>query len=428
MNEQLLQFIWQFQYYNQQMLQTEAGEALRIVHPGNYNRHQGPDFLQATIVIGNVTLVGQIELHVLASDWHKHRHGNDGMYQNVVLHVVWQKDVDIKDAYNKEIPTLCLQNLVPKVLLQRYEQLMHQTHILCAPLLKQAAPQLDLVWVSWKERLLAERLEQRSSHILQLLAQSNHHWEAVCWWLMASNFGISVNKSLFEQVARSIDITILAKHKQQLLQLEALLLGQANFLEQPTQQDAYAASLQKEYRFLKNKYQLRQVYELPAMLRMRPAAFPTVRLAQLAALVHNSSHLFATFKEAQKLSEVTRLLESQASKYWDTHYVIGKLATIDKPKIVGSDMVENIVINTISPLLFAYGMYTKEEKYKEKAIAWLMQLPPEHNRLLKPWEPIGIENQHAADSQALIELTKNYCYEKRCLECAIGNRLLKPIT
>ncbi len=426
MNEQLLQFIWQFQYYNQQMLQTEAGEALRIVHPGNYNRHQGPDFLQATIVIGNVTLVGQIELHVLASDWHKHRHGNDGMYQNVVLHVVWQKDVDIKDAYNKEIPTLCLQNLVPKVLLQRYEQLMHQTHILCAPLLKQAAPQLDLVWVSWKERLLAERLTQRNSHILNLLQQSNGHWEAVCWWMMASNFGISANKSLFEQVARSIDITILAKNKQQLLHLEALLLGQANFLEKPPQ-DAYTETLQKEFRFLKSKYQLPFVYEQPAMLRMRPAAFPTIRLALLAALVHKAQHLFATIKETQDLSVITQLLQAQASSYWDTHYVLGKPTNRHLAKILGTDMVENIVINTIAPLLFAYGSHTKEERYKEKAIAWLMQIPAEHNRLLKPWHDVGVLNQHAADSQALIELTKNYCYEKRCLECAIGNRLLKPI-
>jgi len=426
MNEQLLQFIWQFQYYNQQMLQTEAGEALRIVHPGNYNRHQGPDFLQATIVIGNVTLVGQIELHVLASDWHKHRHGNDGMYQNVVLHVVWQKDVDIKDAYNKEIPTLCLQNLVPKVLLQRYEQLMHQTHILCAPILKQAAPQLDLVWVSWKERLLAERLTQRNSHILNLLQQSNGHWEAVCWWMMASNFGISANKSLFEQVAKSIDITILAKNKQQLLHLEALLLGQANFLEKPPQ-DAYTETLQKEFRFLKSKYQLPFVYEQPAMLRMRPAAFPTIRLALLAALVHKAQHLFATIKETQDLSVITQLLQAQASSYWDTHYVLGKPTNRHLAKILGTDMVENIVINTIAPLLFAYGSYTKEERYKEKAIAWLMQIPAEHNRLLKPWHDVGVLNQHAADSQALIELTKNYCYEKRCLECAIGNRLLKPI-
>lgn len=312
MNERLLQFIWQFQYYNKHQLTTDEGEELQIILPGTYNQNQGPDFLNASVKIGSTVWVGNIELHVKASDWNKHRHTYDPNYRNVILHVVWDNDLSIDQA-----SALSLKERVPKVLLDNYEQLMQAS-------LKQACkgflPALSqLGWLSWKERLIAERLERKSEKVLQLLQESKQHWEEVFWWMLASNFGIKVNTEAFEATAKSVPVTILAKHKNQIHQLEALLLGQANLLNAEFEED-YPRLLQKEFRFLKTKYQLQPHNILPHFLRMRPANFPTVRLAQLAMLVSQSSHLFSKVKEMQSVKEIKSVLNITANDYWHYHY------------------------------------------------------------------------------------------------------------
>jgi hypothetical protein len=421
MNEKLLQFIWQFQYFSKQQLTTSQGEALYIEKPGTINHHQGPDFSEAMIRIGTTKWVGNIELHIYSADWFKHEHETDTNYSNIILHVVWEENVTVYDRNNQAIPTLILQNRISKILIERYRQMMEtKISIPCHFFL----PALStLGWSAWKERLVAERLERRSAQIWVLLEQSTLHWEEVCWWLLAANFGIKVNTVLFEQVAKSLSLNLLSKHKPQIHQLEALLLGQANLLSGEYADD-YALLLQREYRFLQKKYQLQPVSQKPAFLRMRPAAFPTIRLAQLAMLLCRSTHLFSQIKEITEIKDIRKLFMVTANDYWHYHYHFDE-PTIYKPKNLGMQMADNILINTVIPLLFAYGLYCKEEVYKDKAIQWLYQLTAENNHIVSNWKQAGIPNKSALDSQAFIELTNHYCTVKRCLDCAVGNKILK---
>jgi hypothetical protein len=421
MNEKLLQFIWQFQYFNRNDLLLESGEQLSIIKPGIHNTHQGPDFYDGFIKINEIQFAGNIEIHCLSSDWNKHRHSTDKQYGNVILHVVWQNDTDIKDIYGQTIPVLVLENRVAKTLLNRYSNLCESIGIPCH---NHSFPLLDQFgWMAWKERLLAERLERKAAHVLDLFNQSNNNWEETFWRLIAANFGMKVNTELFEAVAKSISISILSKHKNQINQLEALLMGQANLLSGEMEDD-YSMMLQKEYQFLKKKYSLASITIQPNFLRMRPANFPTIRLAQLAMLVQQSSHLFSKIKELQNVVDLSALFSVAANDYWHYHYHFNQVSDY-QPKLLGVDSINNIIINTIVPVLFAYGMYNKNEDYKEKAIKWLTETKPEVNNITKIWKDYGLKSKTAFDSQAIIELTNNYCHNKRCLDCAVGNKILK---
>lgn len=416
MNERLLQFIWQFQYFNQHQLFTDEGEPLQILSAGNFNRNQGPDFLNGSVRIGTTTWVGNIELHVKASDWDRHRHTSDPNYRNVILHVVWENDQSIEQA-----STLSLQERVPGVLLERYQQLMQGT--LNQPCRSFLPVLSQLGWLAWKERLLAERMQRKAARVLQMLEQSKQHWEEVLWWMLAANFGVKVNSEAFEAMARTIPVTVLAKHKNQVNQLEALLLGQANLLNGDFIED-YPQMLQKEYLFLKKKYGLRSHQVLPHFLRMRPANFPTLRLAQLAMLVNRSSHLFSSIKELKTVQQLKELLDVTANDYWHYHYRFDEPAEY-KEKHLGSQMADNLLINTIAPVLFAYGMFTRQEQYKEKAVHWLQQVAAEQNAITRFWAAAEVANHSAFDSQSLIELSNSYCNQQRCLECAVGNKILQ---
>lgn len=421
MTERLLQYIWQFQHYNRAALTTATGEQLTIIHQGQLNKNQGPDFSNASITIDGTKLFGNIELHIKASDWNKHQHSSDKNYSNIILHVVWQIDEAITDIHNAALPTLELQHLVPKFLLQRYESLMLSQEFVPS---QQHLPALNEIgWTAWKERLVAERLQHKSMHILQLLKQANNHWEEVFWWMLARNFGMKVNAEAFENIAKNIPVNILAKHKNQIHQLEALLFGQAGFLNREFTGD-YPILLRKEYAFLRTKYKLQQTFVQPFLLRMRPANFPTTRLAQLAMLVYQSSHLFSKVKETGSITAVKTFLNVTANDYWHYHYFFDEPGDY-KPKQLGAQMVENIIINTIVPTLFAYGTYTGNEHYIDKSLGWLADLKAEKNIITRHWETFGVTNKNALDSQALIELKTTYCDEKRCLECAVGNSILK---
>ena len=419
--ERLLQFIWQFQYFNLNELQTFDGEPLYIIHPGLFNKDQGPDFSHTKIQIGTTTLIGNSELHITSSGWRQHKHSEDKNYSNVILHIVWQHDEDVKDCNGHPIPTLELQPRVSNLLINRYSQLMHSQ--LFVPCEKHLPVLSELGWVSWKERLIAERLQKKSIFVLNLLKDSRQHWEEVFWWMLARNFGIKVNQEVFEQVAKNISITILAKHKNQIHQLEALLLGQAGLLGDNFTED-YPLLLQREYRFLAKKYSLRDIFQKPLFLRMRPANFPTVRLAQLAMLINNSSHLFSKIKEANSSQELRSYLDIIANDYWHYHYRFEE-TTVYNPKRVGVQMVDNIIINTIVPVLFSYGYYNKDQHCKDKALHFLSELQPEKNNITKSWQLFNVSNINALESQALLELKKYYCDKKRCLECAVGNKLLR---
>lgn len=414
--ERLLQFIWQFGYFNSSNLITAEGEKLVILSRGFLNKNQGPDFTAGKIKIGETTFAGTIELHTRTSEWKKHRHENDSNYKNVILHVVFQHDENVND-----IPVLELSSRISGLLLERYSSFMNNpTAIPCSTNIGNIR---DIVWASWKERLLAERLTRKSIHVLLLLEQSNFHWEEMFWWLLARNFGGKVNADAFERLARSVPVNVLAKHKHSIHQLEAMLFGQANLLNNDFSEE-YPKLLQREYQFLKNKYSLQPAQAQVLFLRMRPGNFPTIRLAQLAALVFGAAHLFSKIIETENLCGIKQLFEVTANDFWHYHYTFKESSSF-KRKTLGTDTIHNIIINSVVPALFSYGIYHNDEKHKSKALRWLEEIPPETNIITKEFAGFGIGNNSAYDSQALIELKNEYCSAKKCLDCSIGNYLLK---
>ncbi|MET0467007.1 MAG: DUF2851 family protein [Chitinophagaceae bacterium] len=415
MTERLLQYIWQLQYYNASGLLTVDGENVLVFAAGTHNTNQGPDFLNARIRIGDFTWSGSVELHLRTSDWNRHEHEQDPLYNNVILHVVWDHDALVND-----LPVLELKNRISRLLLQKYEFLLNATGFV--PCGQQIGRIAEMAWQSWKDRLVAERMLRKAAQADVFLKQNNYHWAETFWWLLARSFGSQVNADFFESVARSIPLSILARHKNQIHQLEALLLGQAGLLNDRWDED-YPVLLQREYGFLRHKYSLHPVHGQALFLRMRPVNFPTVRLAQLAMLIHQTTHLFSKVKETEELKEIFQWLDVTANDYWHYHYRPGELSSF-KPKRTGMGMIESVIINTIIPMLYTYGHFHGEEVLKAKALRWLLHLPAEANTVMEGFRTLGVELSTAFDSQAMLELKSQYCNQRRCLDCAVGHVIL----
>ncbi|MFY0254903.1 DUF2851 family protein [Chitinophaga sp. 30R24] len=418
LSEELFQHIWACRLFQQDHLFTTSGESVQILYPGVQNYCSGPDFTAARIRIGGTLWIGQVELHLKTSDWYRHGHQHNRQYDRIILHVVFVQDMPA--ARINGAPCLELQHHIPKLLLQRYEQLrQHAPFVACEA---HAARVPSLTWLSWKERLLAERWERKIGGFRAWLQGNQYNWEEVCYWAVAQSLGTPVNALPFLQLAQSLSYTLLLRHRQQPLQLEALLFGQAGMLN-GLPADAYALQLQEIFAYLRHKYRLSP---LPPhywnWLRMRPAAFPTIRIAVFAALQANTAHLFSRLLEAGSIAELERLFFVQPSVYWHTHYRFGQeVAATQRP---GKQAVHSILINTVLPLLFLYGQQKNLKYYQEKALHFLQQLPPEKNRITNSWTQLGVEQENAMESQALLQLKQHYCDEKRCLYCAIGTKLL----
>lgn len=427
-SEKLLQYIWQHKLFNMTDLCTADGEQLQVISAGMANTNAGPDFLNARIKIDNTLLAGNVELHLLASDWIKHHHSKDKKYHNLILHVVYENDSPGGDYLPAHIPVFELKERIPGILLERYRNLMHHNgNILCAS-------QVDLVdnltWTSWKDRLLIERWQQKTTLFDQWMEETRNSWEEIFYRALARNFGLPVNGDAFAALAYSLPLKLLALHKQNIVQLEALLFGQAGMLNDRFKEE-YPQRLRKEYLFLKKKYHLTAMQpHLWKWMRMRPSAFPSIRLAQFAALIHGSSHLFSKILETDDVRLVQDWLNIEASSYWDDHYHLltkEETSAQGKPqrKKLGKTMIQNILINTICPILAMYDKFQLNHQYLDRALEWMRSLPPENNRYTREWETLHIENDSAWDSQALLHLTRNYCMERRCLDCAVGNKILR---
>jgi hypothetical protein len=417
MTEKLLQFIWKHRYFNQQNLELNTGEPVMIVYPGDENTHQGPDFINARIRIRDHFWIGSIELHLYSSGWSKHNHSEDENYRNVILHVVWKQDpLDMK----RNIPELELYNRVPGLMLKMYKEWMARPAFI--PCERSASRTDCRQWESWAAELLVMRLNRRMYGILNSLRENKFHWEEQMWRLVAANFGNPVNSSAFESIAKSIPFNLLSKHRQQQTQLEALFLGQANMLGKDFN-DPYPALLRKEYLFLKNKYGLKEVYEPVHFLRMRPENFPSIRLSQLASLCIQSVSLFSWTLECVSVSSLRKKLMVKSSEYWNNHYVFEKSSCF-REKIIGVRMCDNIIINSIIPLLYTYGKTIPDPDALRKSIRWLEEMPAEQNRLMEGWKQVGVSVKRASGSQALTELKKKYCDQRKCLECDVGKKLL----
>lgn len=419
MNEALLYFIWQSKKVNTQPLQTTDGQAVEIVSAGQRNNNSGPDFFNAKVKIGDTLWAGNVEMHVKTSDWLLHGHQNDEAFKNVILHVVFQHDKDI----GNEIPVLELGQYIPDEQLATHRHLMASRNwIPCADLIDQVH---DITILSWLERMAIERLEDKTLAIFELLKQNTGNWEETMYQMTARYYGVSANRDTFELLARSLPHKILGKHKDQLKSVEALLYGQAGFLNDHRKDDTYYAELQQEFKYLQAKYQLRPLKDYSwKFMRMRPAAFPTIRIAQFAMLVHRSSHLFSQILETEKLKEIEALFKTGTSSYWNTHYRFGE-TSVNKPKQLGKTMISTITLNVVIPMLFAYGSYKSDQDIKNKALKLLQDLKPEDNHVIRKWAETRHQATSALESQALLQLKAKHCDKKACLSCGIGLQLIK---
>lgn len=420
MNEALFQFIWQYSLYQPVGLHTTDGEPLTVIHCGKINRDAGPDFLEGKIKIGTTTLVGNIELHIKSSDWLRHGHQHDAAYQHLILHVVYENDVA---GVAGNTPVLVLKDHVPQHVIARYAGLVQATTKL--PCSGQHATVKDITKESWLNRLLAERWEQKLADWNVLLENSAEDWRNLLYWRMAANFGFKTNATPFLMLAQSLPLNIPTRHKDNLLQIEALLFGQAGMLDDDFEDD-YPRELQREYDYLKKKYKLKPIAtHLWKFLRMRPANFPTIRIAQFAALIHKSLHLFSQIIESHSVKEIEPLLDVSASSYWDTHFRFDAKQDEATVKSLGKTSVLNIVINTVAPIQFLYAARQDTYKLQDKALQLLEAVPAEQNNITRIWDDNGWQAANASHSQALIQLYNNYCSAKRCLECSIGLNIIK---
>jgi Protein of unknown function (DUF2851) len=417
MNESLLQFIWHHQYYNLWDLRTITGESLTLLYPGSWNRNQGPDFVSARIRIGGQEWAGNIELHVNTSDWDLHGHSTDPNYNNVILHVVWEHDKDTGNG----VPVLEMRSRVPQHLLQKYRTwLMRSGMIPCSGEFDQVDKTMVYSWLEW---LALQRTKERSANILEQVRKLGMDWEEAFWRSLARAFGHRVNADAFEAIASTLPVKMMMRHSSSIMQLEALLLGQAGLLRTDNG-DEYSKKLFSEYGFMRKKYQLVKCYQPVHFLRMRPGNFPTVRLAQLAALIIGNRDLFRGVLDLKTASEMIAFFRVEAGEYWDHHYRFGEPSVFLK-KQTGGQFIENVVFNTVIPFLAAYHQHTGNETEVPGLYRIMEGLNPESNSVISLFTKLGLNARHAADSQALLQLKKNYCDQLRCLDCAIGRSLLK---
>lgn len=422
MREDLLHYLWRLRRFNQQQLFTTTGEPIQIQQTGTLNTHAGPDFSNARIRIGDTLWAGNVEMHLHASEWLSHKHQEDRAYDNVILHVVLDEDQPIFHQSGERIPCLELRQHIPLKITSIYQKLLHNEHWI--PCQHQFFSASDITKSLWLDRLLVERLEQKTQVIASTLAKNRNNWEETFYQYLARNFGIKTNALPFELLAKNTPISILAKHKNFLFQIEALLFGQAGMLEETLQED-YPLRLQKEYHFLKAKYNLQPLNkEIWKFMRMRPANFPTIRIAQFAYLIYKSQGLFSKILEVESVEEIYQLFKIELHHYWKAHYQFDKPTKI-RNKTLGKTTINLLIINTIVPFLFLYGKLRGGEEYQDKAFRLLEKLPPEKNSIINKWNELGMEASSAYRTQALLQLKNEYCNKKRCLECAVGNAILR---
>lgn len=422
MEEALLHFIWRYQKFSASQLFTDDGQLVSIFSAGTPNSDAGPDFSQAKIKIGDITWSGDVEIHISGKDWINHHHDKDPAYEKVVLHVVWNNNATISHVNGSKIPTLELRQIVDEQVLTNYKKLFEPGNdLLCHRFLGNIR---SITKTSMMEKALAARLESRAQVIFREIALTGNDWEEISWRMLCRNFGFKTNAETFNTLGKSLPHKIIKKEAAELKQIEALLFGQAGFLEEHIEDD-YFKELQKEYSFKKKKYKLERKVDKHQwkFLRLRPGNFPTIRIAQLAALIQRIPNLFSTLLNADGTRESLNLLEVSQSSYWRQHFNFGKES---KSKVggLGKSSIENLIINTVVPLLFAYGLHKDADSLKDNALKLLSQLKPEQNSITRKWKEVGFDVNSAFDSQALIELHNEFCLKKRCLHCSIGAEVI----
>lgn len=419
--EKLMQYVWKHRLWRSEDMVTNTGKKVRVVDPGLLNTDAGPDFFNAKIEIDGHMWVGNVEMHYRATDWKRHHHDSDKAYDSVILHVVAKDDAPVRRTNGELIPQLVLE--VSPQFNADYASLVGATiEVPCATKIKQV-PHLTIV--EWVEGLAFERLHGKVERIHQLLDSFNGSWEDVCYVTLARNFGFGINNDAFERLARRTPLRLLGKHSDSVLQIEALLFGQAGMLDaQKPGMDSYYNQLCTEYAFLSNKFQLTPMEkESWKLFRIRPQNFPYRRIAMLAQYIEGGFRMMNRILEAEGEKEMRALFEVELSGYWTKHYTFGKpneraTATLSRSSI------DIILINTVAPLLYAYGELTGNYEMTDKAIKLLEDLRAENNSIVSHFVAYGIDCPDALTSQALVQLKREYCDARKCIYCKIGHYLL----
>ena len=436
MREEFLYYIWENRLIDKDLKTTE-GEAVEMVATGYRNTDSGPDFLEAKIQIGDKLWAGHVEIHVKSSDWNRHGHQNDKAYQNVILHVVYENDIQVND-----IPTLELIGHFDESLFAQYQKLIASKNWI--PCEKSISQVPVFTRLSWLDRMAVERLESKSGAVTKILEANQFDWEDALYKLLMRYFGLKVNNEAFEYLANILPYKTLLKHADNLLQVEAMLMGCAGFLEDDFTEE-YPRLLKREFSVMKTKFNLLTMpTERWKFMRMRPSNFPTIRLAQMAQLIHKNGCLFSKIKAAKDTNEVKVLFDVKGSEYWETHWRFNqRLPQCDSPttqpsgavglsyhgsrktaKHLGDATANILIINAVALLLFCYGKLHKDESVCETAIQFLEDTEAEDNTIIRHYAQCGITAENAMQTQALLHLYSYFCKRKRCLECRIGNVLL----
>lgn len=419
MTEKLLQYLWNFKVFSRFDFKDTEGNPIEILHSGTWNTNAGPDFLDARIRTGNVVMAGPVELHIKSSDWIFHNHSRDPNYKNIILHVVFQHDIEIDELIASHVPTLELKDYIDGNILRKYEKLADGERFIPCEAVFDAAK----IPVCFHEQNILKKLEQKAAEFEASLEQQKNNFEAVLFHSLAYSFGLKINAPVFRQIAESIDFGIINKIRQNRVQLEALLFGISGWLEDP--QDEQMQIWKREFDFLKAKFNLPDIPVRPKFSRLRPPNFPTIRLSQLACLYHQHQNLFSKIIHLRSPEELSDLFRDvQASAYWDNRFTFGKISRISQQKTLTREFTELVILNTLLPLKYTYHRYRHEEA-PDEILELYRSMAAEKNIIIDEWKKLGIPIESALESQSLIFHYKNSCEGKNCLNCSIGYNLLK---
>lgn len=422
MKEDFLHFVWRNKQFDVTNLISEQHQKIEIVRFGDYVQMAGPDFFNAQLFIDNQLWAGNVEMHLKASDWYAHQHEIDSNYDNVILHVVWDYDIDVFRKDGSVLPVLNLSKYINEVLIKNYFNLRTSKNWLYCE--NQLNGIDDFTWFQWKEKLLIDRLEIKSKPIEVLLNQTQNNWEEVLFVLLTKNFGLNINGSAFEQTAKLISYKVISKERFSAFNLEALFFGVSGLLQIP-KQDNYFKQILNEFSYLKEKHELKNfILEPIHFFKLRPDNFPTIRFSQLANLLHQKEHLFSDLIQQElSIATIYKYFSISVSDYWKTHYVFDKESKSSN-KNLSTSFIDLLLLNTILPLRFVYLKSLGKSDFDD-VLEMYRNLNPEQNSIIDKFKDLNISVENAFDSQTLIHLKKNFCDEKKCLQCAIGVKLLR---
>ena len=420
-NEALIHYVWKTRSFSFINLLSTDDVPVEIWDWGTPNLHAGPDFSNVRIKYNGLVWAGHAEMHVKSSDWKAHKHSGDPNYDNVILHVVYEDDLPLLDQFGKKIITIELKDRIPAQIINKATHLItNEDALSCKPHIRAVSS----FWVNdWKEKQVVMRLEEKVEKINKRLKEVRGDWEQIAFELLCRSLGQGTNRTQMEELARICPWRQIRKEIHVRKKLEALLFGYSGLLPIDAR-DEYIVNLKNEFKFLANKYQFEKISAVKwNFMRSRPSNFPTIRISQLCGILHRKYSLLRSIMEVDTLDSMRSIFMKEASEYWRTHYLPHKLTAEHSTKI-GEHAIQIILINTCIPLLFAYGAYTNRKEYQIRALNFLYRLPAENNQVIRRWKEAGIHAGSAADSQALLFTYRNFCSQKKCLECRLGHRVI----